>query len=103
MQEKKKYKIPGEIVKIETVETLQGGIKNPVSIEKTKESGEKVAKKIIKKNDGIRQEKAFRKIAEANEKKKKLKNINTIQEIKDVTAKKVQKSQLKKYCKSTRT
>ena len=38
---RKKYKIPGEIVKIEEVETPEGKIKVPVSIEKT----EKAAKK----------------------------------------------------------
>ena len=37
----KKYKIPGEIVKTEEVETPKGKIKVPVSIEKT----EKAAKK----------------------------------------------------------
>ena len=37
----KKYKIPGEIVKTEEVETPEGKIKVPLSIEKT----EKAAKK----------------------------------------------------------
>ena len=56
---KKKYKKPGEIVRIETVETPQGKVKVPVSIEKPKESGKKAAKNIIKKYDKIRREKAF--------------------------------------------
>ena len=37
----KKYKIPGEIVKIEQVETPEGKIKVPVSIEKTKKAAKK--------------------------------------------------------------
>ena len=45
---KQKYKIPGEIVRIEKVETNQGEVKVPVSIEKTKRSGKEAAKKIIK-------------------------------------------------------
>ena len=64
---KRKYKIPGEIVKIEQVGTPQGKVKVPVSIEKSK----KVAKKVIKKYDKIRQEKKFKKIVGANEKRKK--------------------------------
>ena len=72
---KRKYKIPGEIVRIETVETPQGKVKVPVSIEKPKESGKKAAKNIIKKYDKIRCKKAFKKIIEANERKKKVKNI----------------------------
>ena len=42
---KQKYKIPGKIVKIETVETPQGEVKVQVPIEKSKESGKKAAKK----------------------------------------------------------
>ena len=68
---KQKYKIPGEIVIIKTVETPQGEVKVPVSIEKPKRSGKEAAKKIIKKYDKIRREKMFRKIVDANEKKKK--------------------------------
>ena len=45
---KSKYKIPGEIVRIEKVETHQREVKVPVSIEKPKESGKEAAKKIIK-------------------------------------------------------
>ena len=47
---KQKYEIPGEIVRIEEVETPQGKVKVPVSVEKT-------AKKVIKKYDKIRREK----------------------------------------------
>ena len=46
-------------MRIETVETPQGKVKVPVSIEKPKESGKKAAKNIIKKYDKIRREKAF--------------------------------------------
>ena len=42
---KRKYKLPGEIVTIETVETPQGEVKVPVSIEKPKTSDKEVAKK----------------------------------------------------------
>ena len=41
-----KYKIPGEIVRIEKVETGQGEVKVPVSIEKPKKPGKETAKKI---------------------------------------------------------
>ena len=33
MTKKNRYKLPGEIVKIETIETPQGQVKVPVSIE----------------------------------------------------------------------
>ena len=49
IRDAKKHKIPGEIVKIEEIETPEGKIKVPVSIEKSK----KAAKK-IKKYDKIR-------------------------------------------------
>ena len=42
---KNKYKIPGEIVRIEKVETDQAEVKVPVSIEKLKGSGKEAAKK----------------------------------------------------------
>ena len=42
---KSKYKIPGEIVRIEKVETHQREVKVPVSIEKPKGSGKEAAKK----------------------------------------------------------
>ena len=49
---KQKYKIPGEIVRIEEVETPQGQVKVLISIEK-----QKATKKVIKKYDKIRHEK----------------------------------------------
>ena len=58
---KNEYKIPGEIVKIETVKTPHGEVKVPVSIEKPKRSGKEAAKKIIKKYDKIRRKKTFKK------------------------------------------
>ena len=42
---KRKYKLPGEIVTIETVETPQGEVKVPVSIENPKTSDKEAAKK----------------------------------------------------------
>ena len=51
---KNRYKLPGEIVRIEKVETNQGEVKFPVSIEKPKRSSKEAAKKIIKKYDKIR-------------------------------------------------
>ena len=42
---KQKYKVPGEIVRIETVKTSQGQVKVPVSIEKSNGSGKGAAKK----------------------------------------------------------
>ena len=54
---KQKYKIPGEIVRIEKVETDHGEVKVPVSIEKPKRSGKIAAKKIVKKYDNFRREK----------------------------------------------
>ena len=58
---------------IETVKTPQGEVKVPLSFEKPKGSGKEAAKKIIKKYDKIRCEKKHRKLAGANEKKKKQK------------------------------
>ena len=46
---------------------------------------------MIKKYDKIRREKTFRKIVDANERKKKTKNINIIEDIKNSAAKKEQK------------
>ena len=40
-----KYKIPGEIVTAESVETPDGEVKVPVSVEKPKRSGKEAAKK----------------------------------------------------------
>ena len=89
---KKKYKIPGEIVKIEEFETPQGKVKVPVSIEKSKNT----AKKIIKKYDKIRREKKFKKIVDVNKKRKKTQKIDTINEIKNSAAKKSAKKPAKK-------
>ena len=88
---KRKYKIPGEKVNIETVETTQGEVKVPVSVEKPKRSVKEAAKKFIKKFDKIRREKTFRKIVDANEKKKKTKNIDIVEDIKSSAAKKSKK------------
>ena len=84
IRDAKKYKIPGEIVKIEEVETPEGKIKVPVSIEKSK----KAAKKIIKKYDKIRQEKKFKKIVDTAEKKRKTEKIDVVDELKDASLKK---------------
>ena len=46
LAKKKKLKIPGEIVKIKTIETPQGKVLVSVSIEKTKRSGKEAAKKL---------------------------------------------------------
>ena len=54
---KKKFKLPGEIVRIETVETSQGDDKVPVSVEKPQLSV-RAAKKVTKKYDKLRREKA---------------------------------------------
>ena len=78
---KKKYKIPGEIVKVEDVKTNQRTIKVPVSIEKPKRFGKEAAKNIIKKYDKIRQKKKFKKIVEAQDKMKKNKNISILEEV----------------------
>ena len=45
---KNKYKMPGEIVTIETVKPPHGEVKVPVSTEKPKRSGKEAAEKIIK-------------------------------------------------------
>ena len=54
---KNKFKLPGEIVKIETVETSQRDVKVPVSVEKPKSSVH-AAEKVTKKYDKVRREKA---------------------------------------------
>ena len=84
IRDAKKYKIPGEIDKIEEVETPEGKIKVPVSIEKSK----KAAKKIIKKYDKIRREKKFKKIVDTAEKKRKTEKIDIADELKDASFKK---------------
>ena len=92
IRDAKKYKIPGEIVKIEEVETPEGKIKVPVSIEKSK----KAAKKIIKKYDKTRQEKKFKKIVDTAEKKRKTEKIDVVDELKDASLKKNAKITAKK-------
>ena len=87
LTKKKKYKLPGEIVRVEDVKTDQGTIKVPVSIEKPKSSGKETAKNIIKKYDKIRREKKFKKIVETNDKKKKNKHISILEEIKNANNK----------------
>ena len=81
---------------IETVETPQGEVKVPVFIEKSKGSGKQAANEIIKKYDKIRREKTFRKIVDANEKKKKSKNVEIIKDIRNSAAKKSTKITAKK-------
>ena len=93
---KKKYKITGEIVRVETAETPQGDIQVPVFIEKPKGTGKEPAKRIIKKYDKIKLEKKYRKLIDANEKKKKEKNIAKIDEIRNFAAKKPTKLAAKK-------
>ena len=64
LAKKWKYKITGETVKIKEVETQQGKVKVPVSVEKS-------SKKVIEKYDQIRHENKFKKIVDANKKRKK--------------------------------
>ena len=71
LAKKWKYKIPGEIIKIEEVEIPQEKVKVPDSVEKT-------AKKLIKKYDKIGGETKFKNIVDANKKKKKNDFINKI-------------------------
>ena len=88
MAKKNKFKIPGEIVKIENIDTPQGEIKVPVSVKKTKRSGKEATKKIVKKYDKIRREKKFKKLTDLQEKQRKQKNIETREKINDSVAKK---------------
>ena len=81
LAKKWKYKIPGEIVKIKEVETQQGKVKVPVSVEKTD-------KKVIEKYNKIRHENKFKKIVDANGKRKKTEKIDVINEIKNSSTKK---------------
>ena len=46
LAKKKKFKIPGEIVKIETIETPQGKVQVPVSIKKQRGLVKKLLKKL---------------------------------------------------------
>ena len=92
LTKKKKYKLPGEIVRVEDVKPDQGTIKVPVSIEKPKRSGKETAKNIIKKYDKIRQGKKFKKTVETNDKKKNNENINILEEIKNANDKKTREN-----------
>ena len=80
---KRKYEISDEIVKV-----LQAEINVPISLKKQKRSGKKTAKKLIKKYDRIRREKAYQKLVDTREKRKKQKKIELTDEIKDAAAKK---------------
>ena len=98
---KKKFKLPGEIVTIETIKTPQGDVKVPVSV--PKKSSQKAAKRMKDKYARMRQNKAkSKKIVESNKRNKILQNIDTIKEIKTASDKKEQKSQLIKYWKNTK-
>ena len=84
---KKKFKLPGEIVTIETIKTPQGDVKVPVSV--PKKSSQKAAKRKKDKYARIRQKKAkSKKIVESNKRNKILKDIDTIEEIKTASDKK---------------
>ena len=61
-----------------------------------KKSGKETAKKIIKKYNKIRQEKTFKKIVEANKRKKMNKNLDMVEDRKDVASKKSAKITTKK-------
>ena len=61
-----------------------------------KKSGKETAKKIIKKYNKIRQEKTFTKIVEANKRKKMNKNLDMVEDRKDVASKKSAKITAKK-------
>ena len=84
---KKKFKLPGEIVTIETIKTPQGDVKVPVSV--PKKSSQKAAKRIKDKYAKIRQNKAkSKKIVESNKRNKILKEIDTVEEIRTASDKK---------------
>ena len=61
-----------------------------------KKSGKETAKKIIKKYNKIRQEKTFTKIVEANKRKKMNKDLDMVEDRKDVASKKSAKITTKK-------
>ena len=111
---KNQFKLPGEIVRIETVETSQGDVKVPVFVEKP-QSSVRAAKKITKKYDKLRSEKskklaqikgieiveeeppkkytksvgiAAKKISDRYKKLRRKKNIDIVEEIKDAASKK---------------
>ena len=84
---RKKFKLPGEIVKIETIKTPQRDVKVPVSV--PKKPSQRAAKRIKDKYARIRQNKAKSKnIVESNKRNKILKDIDTIEEIKTASDKK---------------
>ena len=84
---KKKFKLPGEIVTIETIKTPQGDVKVPVSV--PKKSSQKAAKRIKDKYAKIRQNQAkSKKIVESNKRNKILKEIDTVEEIRTASDKK---------------
>ena len=72
-QARKKFILPGEEVKIETIKTDDGEVKVQVPMEKPEEFGKQAAKKIIKKYDKIRHEKAHQMLVDIREKKEKTK------------------------------
>ena len=105
------FKLPGEIVKIETKETPQGNVEVPISMLNT--SKIKTAQKIKKKYDKIRQEKgrklarikgkeiveepksssksariAAKKISDKYRKIRNKRNIDVVEEIREVASKK---------------
>ena len=84
---KKKFKLPGEIVTIDTIKSPQGDVKFPVSV--PKQSSQKAAKRIKDKYAKIRQNKAkSKKIVQLNKRNKILKEIDTIGEIRTASDKK---------------
>ena len=83
----KKFKLPGEILTIDTVKTPQEDVKVPVSV--PKKFSKEAAKRIKDKYAKIRQNKAkSKKIVESNKRNKILKEIDTIEEIKTASDKK---------------
>ena len=77
---KNKVRLPGKIVKIETIEIPQGKVKVPVSIPKPKVSNIKTVKKITKKNEKKKSDK-YKKIRQTR-------NIYTVEEVRIVGLKK---------------
>ena len=97
---KKKFRLAGEIVTIETIKTPQGDVKVPVSV--PKKSSQKAAKRMKDKYAKIRQNKAkSKKIVESNKRDKILKEIDTIKKIRTASDKKRTRitadKKLKKY------
>ena len=84
---KKKFKLPGEIITIETIKTPQGDVKVPVSV--PKKSSQKAAKRIKDKYSRIKQNMAkSKKIVESDKRNTILKDIDTIEEIRTASDKK---------------